>query len=214
MEEQNHNQNRSLEMKNYKNIYQNNTSSSQNSSKLKNKIFQDNNNKENYDSNKQYLISDNSQSAINPLSKSRENLSTSNNIPHSNLFTAIEYNDIERVNKLLKQDNSQIDNLNEEGLSLLHIAVIKGNIKMINLLLSYGANSNILSDKKKQTPLHLAYLNQNSVTEDIIKELLKYKADYNIIDSKNKKPSDYMYSSSKKNRRKKFNLCSNNDNSN
>ena len=54
MEEQNHNQNRSLEMKNYKNIYQNNTSSSQHSSKLKNKIFQDNNNKENYDSNKQY----------------------------------------------------------------------------------------------------------------------------------------------------------------
>ena len=73
---------------------------------------------------------------------------------------------------------------------------------MINLLLSYGANSNILSDKKKQTPLHLEYLNQNSVTEDIIKELLKYKADYNIIDSKNKKPSEYMYSSSKKNRRK------------
>ena len=43
---------------------------------------------------------------------------------------------------------------------------------MINLLLSYGANSNILSDKKKQTPLHLAYLNQNSLTEEIIKELI------------------------------------------
>ena len=56
MEEQNHNQNRSLEMNSYKNIYQNNTSPSQYSSKFKNNFFPENNNKENYDSNKQYLI--------------------------------------------------------------------------------------------------------------------------------------------------------------
>ena len=210
MEEQNQTQNRSLEMNKYKNLYQNNSTPSPFSSKLKNNIFPENN-KENVDSNKQYLISDNSQSAINPLSKSRENLNTSNN---TNLFTAVEYNDIERVNELLKQDNSQINDLNEEGLSLLHIAVIKANIKMINLLLSYGADSNILSDKKKQTPLHLAYLNQNSLTEEIIKELMKYNANDNIYDSKNKKPSDYMCSSYKKNRHKKYNLYSNNDNSN
>ena len=67
MEEQNHNQNNSLEM----NIYQNNTSPSQFSSKLKKNMFPGNNNKENYDLNKQYLISDNSKSVINPLSKSR-----------------------------------------------------------------------------------------------------------------------------------------------
>ena len=201
MQEENYNQsqNLSLEMNNYKNIYQNNTSPSPISSKIKNKLFPESN-KENF--------------AINPLSKSQNNLNTSNNIINNNLFTAVEYNDIERVNELLKQDNSQINELNEEGLSLLHIAVIKANIKMIDLLLSYGADPNILSDKKKQTPLHLAYLNQNSLTEDIIKDLLKYKANDNIIDSKNKKPSDYMGSSYKKNKHKKFNLCSNNDNSN
>ena len=214
MENQNQNQNRSLEMNNYKNVYQKNTTPSPISSKLKNNFFHEINNKENVDSNKQYLISDNSQSAINPLSKSRENLNTSNNLPNTNLFTAVEYNDIERVNELLKQDNSKINDLNEEGLSLLHIAVIKANLKMINLLLSYGADSNILSDKKKQTPLHLAYLNQNSLTEDIIKALIKFNANDNVVDSKNKKPSDYMTSSYKKNRHKKFDIYSNNDNSN
>ena len=213
MEAQNKVQNYSFEINDYKNKYQNNTSPSPLSSKPKNNIFQENN-KENIDSNRQYLISDNSQSAINPLSKSHDNLNTSNNMNQANIFTAVEYNDIERVNELLTQDNSQINELNEEGLSLLHIAVIKANIKMINLLLSFGADSNVLSDKKKQTPLHLAYLNQNSLTEEIIKELMKYKADDNIYDSKNKKPSDYMSSSSKKNRNKKFNICLNNDNSN
>ena len=213
MEAQNKDQNYSLEMNDYKNKYQNNTSHSPLSSKPKNNIAQENN-KENIDSNRQYLISDNSQSAINPLSKSHDNLNTSNNMNQANIFTAVEYNDIERVNELLTQDNSQINELNEEGLSLLHIAVIKANIKMINLLLSFGADSNVLSDKKKQTPLHLAYLNQNSLTEEIIKELMKHKADDNIYDSKNKKPSDYMSSSSKKNRNKKFYMCSNNDNSN
>lgn len=199
------NKNQSLEMNSYRNIYENHHNSSPISSKSKNYINPENN-KENYDSNKPYLISDNSVSAINPLSKSRDNLYTSNNISSTNnLFTAVEYNDIERVNELLKQDNSKINELNEEGLSLLHIAVIKANTKMIDLLLLYGADSNILSDKKKQTPLHLAYLNKNSMTEEIIKELLKYKAKENIYDAKNKKPSDYMGSSIKKDKHKKFN---------
>ena len=211
MQEPNQNQNKSLEMKNYKNIMDNNSQMASPFSIKSNNNFSPYNNKENCDSNKPYLISDNSQSAINPLSKSHENLDTSNNLINNNLFTAVEYNDIERVNELLKNDNSKINDLNEEGLSLLHIAVIKGNIKMINLLLSYGADSNICSEKKRQTPLHLAYLNQNSMTEEIIKELLKYKANDNIYDSKNKRPSDYMYSSSKKNRHKKYNI---NDNSN
>ena len=51
-------------------IYEN-----QSSPNSKNKINQNGeNSKENCDSNKQYLISDNSQSAINPLTKSREDL--------------------------------------------------------------------------------------------------------------------------------------------
>ena len=211
MEDQKETQNKSLEMSKYQNIYENNNFQPLYTNKSKNKIFQDKN-KENYDINKPYLISDNSVSAINPLSKSRENLNTSNSIINTNnLFIAVEYNDIQRVSELLKQDNSKINELNEEGLSLLHIAVIKANLKMINLLLSYGADPNILSNKKNQTPLHIAYLNQNSLTEEIIQELRKYNATDNIYDSKNKKPSDYLCSSYKKNKNRQLNIYSNNE---
>ena len=195
-------QEKSLEINQYKNIFDNASSPFS-----KNKSNQNaDTSKENCDSNRQYLISDNSQSAINPLTKSHEDSITSNNnIKANNLFSAVEYNDLEKVQELLKQDKSKINDLNEEGLSLLHIAVIKANIKMINLLLKFGADSNILSDKKKQTPLHLAYLNQNSMTEEIIKELIKNNANENIFDSKNKKPIDYMRSSYKKNKNRNDN---------
>ena len=201
-------QDRSLEINKYKNLYENSSSPY---SKNRNNPNQESS-KENCDSNRQYLISDNSQSAINPLNKSREDLITSNNnLKNNNLFSAVDCNDLEKVSELLSQDNSKINDLNEEGLSVLHIAVIKANIKMINLLLKFGADSNILSDKKKQTPLHLAYLNQNSMTEEIIKELIKNNANENIIDSKNKKPIDYMCSSYKKNKNKKYNIDNNNE---
>ena len=195
-------QEKSLEINQYKNIFDNASSPFSKSKSNQNADTS----KENCDSNRQYLISDNSQSAINPLTKSQEDLITSNNnIKANNLFSAVEYNDLEKVQELLKQDKSKINDLNEEGLSLLHIAVIKANIKMINLLLKFGADSNILSDKKKQTPLHLAYLNQNSMTEEIIKELIKNNANENIFDSKNKKPIDYMRSSYKKNKNRNDN---------
>ena len=61
-------QDQSLEINQYKNIYENSSSSY---SKNKNNQNPDSS-KENCDSNRQYLISDNSQSAINPLTKSRQ----------------------------------------------------------------------------------------------------------------------------------------------
>ena len=128
---------------------------------------------------------------INPLSKSKDSNLNHNNF-NQNLFLAVEYNDLEKASKILFQDKSQLNTLNEEGLSPLHIAVIKANLKMIDLLLQNGANPNILTNKKNQTPLHLAYLNQNSLTEEILQELLNYNAQENLLDSKNKKPIDYM----------------------
>ena len=201
------------EKNNQKTSYEKNNlllSSSNLENNYQDNLFSDNN-KENYDSNKKYEITDNSQSAINPLNKSRNNLNTSNNLNIPDIFTAVEYNDIDKVNELLKKDPSQINELNEEGLSLLHIAVIKANLKMVDLLLSYGADPNILTDKKKQTPLHLAYLNQNSLTEEIVQELLKNNAHETVLDVNNKKPSDYMLSTYKK-KQKKFNIYENDNN--
>ena len=138
--------------------------------------------------------SENTINNINPLDKSKDSNSIIHNYSH-NLFSAVEYNDLEKVEQILKSDSSQINDLNDEGISPLHISVIKANIKMIDLLLRYGANSNIISEKKKQTPLHLAYLNQNSMTEEILQELKNYNASNNVYDINNKKPSDYLNNS-------------------
>ena len=77
-------QEKSLEINQYKNILDNSSSPYS-----KNKSNQNgDSSKENCDSNRQYLISDNSQSAINPLTKSHEDLITSNsNIKTNNLFS-------------------------------------------------------------------------------------------------------------------------------
>ena len=139
--------------------------------------------------------SENTINNINPLSKSKDSKDSNSNFCSSlqeNLFNAVECNDLEKASYILKNNPSQIDSLNDEGLSPLHIAVIKGNIKMINLLLKNGANSNILSEKRKHTPMHLAYLNQNSMTEEIIQELKNFNANENILDAENKKPVDYL----------------------
>ena len=108
------------------------------------------------------------------------------------LFQEIENNDIEKVSKILKNDISQINDYNIDGLTPLHLGVIKGNIDIINLLLEKGSNPNALSLSKNQTPLHFSYLNQNENTEEIIKDLMNHGAKDNILDVNNKKPSDYL----------------------
>ena len=139
--------------------------------------------------------SENTINNINPLSKSKDSKDSNSNLYSSlqyNLFTAVECNDLEKAANIMKNYPNQIDSLNDEGLSPLHIAVIKGNLKMINLLLKNGANSNIPSEKNKHTPMHLACLNQNSMTEEILQELKNFNANENICDANNKKPFDYL----------------------
>ena len=111
----------------------------------------------------------------------------------STLFTAIEFNNLIQTKNLLLNSNLEINTFNDEGITPLHIAVIKGNINMVNLLLINGADPNILSENLHQTPLHFAYMNQQNASEDIINLLKKFKADDEILDIHNKKPSDYNY---------------------
>ena len=114
-----------------------------------------------------------------------------NESSNTSLISAIESNNIKKVEEIIKKNTSSINKLNSKGFSPLHISVIKGNIKIINFLLKNGAKINILSSTKKQTPLHLAYMNLCSNSKDIIKLLLNNGADDSILDISNKKPSDY-----------------------
>ena len=115
-----------------------------------------------------------------------------NNLINDNIFQLIENNNLNKLSDLFKKDHSKINSLNKDGLSPLHLSIIKGNIDIISLLLLNGANPNILSTKKKQSPLHLAYIYQNSKTNEIIQKLKAFKAKENIYDNNNKKPIDYL----------------------
>ena len=130
-------------------------------------------------------------------------MSLSNN--KETLFTLIKKNKTEKLFKVLSEDKSNINSLNKEGLSLLHMSIIRGNIEMINKLLSLGANPNILSLNKKQTPLHFAYIYKNDKKKEIIKKLKEFKAKENMLDIYNKKPADYIIKESKESKEKKDN---------
>ena len=81
--------------------------------------------------------SENTINNINPLSKSKDSNSHLLNLSQNNLFSAVEYNDLEKAEQILKNDPSQLNELNDEGISPLHISVIKANLKMINLFMNF-----------------------------------------------------------------------------
>ena len=108
------------------------------------------------------------------------------------IFTLANKNNNDKLFKLLNKDKSIINKLNKEGYSLLHISIMKRNISMLNKLLQLKANPNIKTKTKKQTPLHFAYIYGKDKSKEIIKILISYKADENILDIYNKKPIDYL----------------------
>ena len=112
---------------------------------------------------------------------------------YKSLINAIELNNVQIVENLLKNTLFNINKINENGFSPLHLSTIKGNITIINFLIKYGAKINILSSKNKQTPLHLAYINNNNNAKNIIELLLNNGANDNILDINHKKPSDYQH---------------------
>ena len=86
---------------------------------------------------------------------------------------------------------------------------MKGNLDITYHLLLNGANPNITSSTKKQTPLHLAYIYQNSKTDLIVKNLKKFKANENIYDIYYKKPIDYSNKKGNSNGKENNNNISN-----
>ena len=114
------------------------------------------------------------------------------------IFNTIKSNDFKKFEEILKENISLINKLNNNGLSLLHYSVIKNNKKITELLLNNGADVKIKSSKMKRTPLHLAYIYQNNASDDIINLLIKYGAKDDILDSNNKKPSQYKKNNNEK----------------
>ncbi len=107
------------------------------------------------------------------------------------LHLAVAKNDYFAVEKLLENSNSDIDQQNSIGETALHIAARHGNVKLIQLLLEFGANPNIQDTMNmwRFTPAHVAIMNnQLNAFEELLKSPLinlaiKDANNENIIDS-------------------------------
>lgn len=133
---------------------------------------------------------------------------------NSNIFDEIKNNNINSIIDILTKDYSQLNAINEDGYSPLHMSVKYGNLEITNFFLKMGADPNMITIKEKQTPLHFAYLFKNFYSKEIINQLLKYNAYENVLDIYLKKPKEYEKNSNISTLKKenKKSSCSSNSN--
>jgi ankyrin repeat protein len=96
------------------------------------------------------------------------------------LFDAVEVQDFEKLKNLFKNNDITDDILNsydEVFYTLLHKAILKGNIDIVNFLISNGANISIKTMYLDETPLLLAVKSGNI---EITKLLISKGADINV----------------------------------
>ena len=78
--------------------------------------------------------------------------------------------------------NANINALNSNGSSPLHIAIQENNLQMVKLLVENRADIEIIDQTLRLNPLQCAALKLN---EDVLKYLLKHGAEYRVVSRKN-----------------------------
>ncbi|WP_298138790.1 ankyrin repeat domain-containing protein [Flavobacterium sp.] len=114
------------------------------------------------------------------LKESPSALNSKNEYGFSPLILAC-YKSNNDVARYLIEKKADLDYVSQEGTALM-AATVKGNAKLVELLLSNNANPN-LTDEKGTTALMYAVQFKN---EEIIQLLLKYKADKTKINNEGK----------------------------
>lgn len=94
------------------------------------------------------------------------------------MHIAIDSGDLELVERILQTSN-EIECLNEEGYSPLHLAAFNGDIDMIKLLFNYGASPNIACINTYETPLHFV---AHHGDVNLFKIFINHGADVNLED--------------------------------
>lgn len=115
-----------------------------------------------------------------------------NALKHSPLMIAVLNQQSEIARLLLEKNSLEINkHAGIQGETPLHIAVLNGNLKTINILLSYGANINSRTFGTYSVPvLHYALVqayyqatnHSNIASFQIIELLLRHNAEVNILD--------------------------------
>ena len=113
-------------------------------------------------------------------------LNHSDTYGRSLIYWACRYGHLEIVKLLFTYNyiNVNIDSTDNDGMTPLHVATIKGHYDVVKYLLENGVNLNIL-DNYGSSPLHYA---SHDGCEKIIWELLKYDFDINLVDNSGNTP--------------------------
>lgn len=100
-------------------------------------------------------------------------------------FNHVKNRDLAKVKKALEKDFDVNEEVNEDGLSALHVACEAGDHpEMVALLLSYGADVN-LEDEEGYTPLHYASMNGH---DDAVQTLIEAGANLEMGDGFDRTP--------------------------
>ena len=99
---------------------------------------------------------------------------------------ATKFSEYEKVQDMLKKDNKLLFSIDYMGQTPYHWAAKLGDIKMMEILISFGKHHN-QKDFKGRTPIYLAAVNNN---KEMCKYLLDNYANPFIKDKENKSPAD------------------------
>ena len=98
----------------------------------------------------------------------------------SGFHDLIREGELEQVRASLARDSVLANMADEIGMSPLHIAVISGNLRIVNVLINAGAEVNATDHLKRRTPLHYAAFHNYP---KIMLFLLSRRADHSMADS-------------------------------
>ena len=117
----------------------------------------------------------------NPFQSKPYNLSES-----EEFIKAVKFSEYEKVKNMLQKDNKLLFSIDYYGQTPYHWAAKLGDIKMMEILISFGQHHN-QKDFKGRTPIYLAAINNN---KEMCKYLLDNYANPFIKDKENKSPDD------------------------
>lgn len=103
------------------------------------------------------------------------------------IFQAIAEGDFNLISEYLDL-NSDVNATNENGWSLLHLAVHSGNAKLVKLLIEKGARTDLITKAEALTPLHIAAVGNN---REMIQDLLGAGAELAVEDKEGSTPLHY-----------------------